>query len=160
MIYLVYQAWWHIFRAKVGQQLGHRAVSLSLSFTVCCHLWNDSVLSFQVSELIRQNKPVYAIDTADTETHFKRCGNDSIEWLNHIVSIFSSPEPKAQVSFSDQNLSVVLCCCCRRCRCCCRKLFTFHRTTGPVSTKFAQSIPGWRWFSLFKWRAPPFSKGR
>uniref|UniRef100_A0A8W8KCT3 Uncharacterized protein n=1 Tax=Magallana gigas TaxID=29159 RepID=A0A8W8KCT3_MAGGI len=26
----------------------------------------------KVSELIRQNKPVYAIDTADTETHFKR----------------------------------------------------------------------------------------
>lgn len=26
----------------------------------------------EVSELIRQNKPVYAIDTADTETHFKR----------------------------------------------------------------------------------------
>lgn len=28
-----------------------------------------------MSELIRQNKPVYAIDTADTETHFKRCFN-------------------------------------------------------------------------------------
>ena len=41
---------------------------------------------------------------------------------------FSSPEPKAQVSFSDQNLCVVR----RRCR----KLFIFFsRTTGPVSTK-------------------------
>lgn len=34
----------------------------------------------QVSELIRQNKPVYAIDTADTETHFKRCFQSSM-WL-------------------------------------------------------------------------------
>ena len=45
--------------------------------------------------------------------------------------IFSSPEPKAQVSFSDQNLSVV-----RRCRCCCRcrrKLFTVS-SSSPRST--------------------------
>ena len=41
--------------------------------------------------------------------------------------VFSSPEPKAHVSFSDQNLSVVS----HRCRRCyrrrrrCRKLFTF-----------------------------------
>ena len=34
----------------------------------------------------------------------------------------NSPESKAQVSFSEQNLSVVRhCCCCHRC---CRKLFT------------------------------------
>ena len=40
---------------------------------------------------------------------------------------FSSPEPKAQVSFSDQNLSVVRRCRrrCRRRRWRCRKLFTF-----------------------------------
>ena len=43
------------------------------------------------------------------------------------VRLFSSPEPKAQVSFSDQNLSVVRrcrhCCRCRCCCChCCRKL--------------------------------------
>ena len=36
--------------------------------------------------------------------------------------LFSSPEPKAQVNFSDQNMSVVR----RRCRCRrCFKLFTF-----------------------------------
>ena len=43
---------------------------------------------------------------------------------------FSSPELKAQVSFSDQNLSVV-----RRRRCCCRrhcKLFTFSSSTEPL----------------------------
>ena len=61
--------------------------------------------------------------------------------------VFSSPEVKAEVNFSDRNLSVVCrrrrryrrrrCCCCLR-RCC--KLFThifvfFSRTTGPISTK-------------------------
>ena len=46
----------------------------------------------------------------------------STDFLNP-RALFSSPEPKAQVSFSDQNLSVV-----RRRRCCCPyscKLFTF-----------------------------------
>lgn len=38
------------------------------------------IIFLQVSELIRQNKPVYAIDTADTETHFKRCFQSSI-WV-------------------------------------------------------------------------------
>ena len=37
---------------------------------------------------------------------------------------FSSPKPKAQVSFSDQNLSIV---CCRRCSC--RKLFIFSSSS-------------------------------
>ena len=68
--------------------------------------------------------------------------------------IFNSPEPiKAQVSFSDQNLSVVR----RRPRCCCRKLFTFSSSPKPLGQfqpNLAQSILGWR----FKWRAPPFSK--
>ena len=59
--------------------------------------------------------------------------------------IFSSPEPKAQVSFSDQNLSVVR----RRCRCCrCRKLFTFSSSSpeplGQFQPNLAQSILGWR----------------
>ena len=57
---------------------------------------------------------------------------------------FSSPEPKAQVSFSDQNLSVVR----RRCRrCCrCRKLFTFSSSSpeplGQFQPNLAQSILG------------------
>ena len=46
--------------------------------------------------------------------------------------VFSSPEPKAQVSFSDHNLSVVRCCCCGRRRCSCRKLFTFLSSPEPL----------------------------
>ena len=50
--------------------------------------------------------------------------------------VFSSPEPKAQVSFSDQNLSFVRR---RRCRCrCfrCRKLFTFSTSSPEPLDKF------------------------
>ena len=58
--------------------------------------------------------------------------------------LFSSPEPKDQVSFSDQNLSVVRRRRFRR-RCRCRKLFTFSssfsRTTGPISTKLSKRHP-------------------
>ena len=63
-----------------------------------------------------------------------------------IFPLFSSPEPKAQVSFSDQNLSVV-----RRCSSCCwhcRKLFTFSSSSpealGQFQPNLAQSILGWR----------------
>ena len=50
-------------------------------------------------------------------------------------TLFSSPEPKAQVSFSDHNLSVV--CRCGRRWC---KLFTFS-TTGPISNKLVTKHP-------------------
>ena len=71
-----------------------------------------------------------------------------VESSSHIkvdVGIFSSPEPEAQVSFSDQNLSVVRrrCshCRCRR-RCC--KLFTFSSSSpeplGLFQPNLAQSI--------------------
>ena len=68
--------------------------------------------------------------------------------MTHNFSDFyiSSPEPKSQVSFSDQNLSVVRgrCHpCWRRC-CCCRKLFTFSSfspTTGSISTKLGTKHP-------------------
>ena len=56
-----------------------------------------------------------------------RFQNDMI-WFKHLsfVGIFSSPEPKAQVSCSDHRLSVVRrCCCLRRRRLCRRKLFAF-----------------------------------
>ena len=75
--------------------------------------------------------------------------------------IFSSDEPKVQVSFSDQNVSVVGGRRCRR-----RKLFFyififFSRTTGPISTKLSTNHT---WLTgiqvLFKWKVPPFSKGR
>ena len=53
------------------------------------------------------------------------------------------PEPKAQVSFSDQNLSVVR----RRCRRRrCRKLFTFSSSSqephGHIQSNLAQNILG------------------
>ena len=64
-----------------------------------------------------------------------------------LIINFSSPEPKAQVSFSDQNLSVVCRRCrrrrCRRCRRC-RKLFTFSSSSpeplGQFQPNLAQSI--------------------
>ena len=61
-----------------------------------------------------------------------------------IFCVFSSPEPKAQVSFSDQNLSVVrrLCPCRQRCR----KLFTFSSSSpeplGQFQPNLAQCILG------------------
>ena len=70
------------------------------------------------------------------ETMTSECGH-----VNQLV--FSSPEPKAQVSFSDQNLSVVR----RRCRCCFRKLFTFWSSSPEPLVQFqpnlAPSILGW-----------------
>ena len=69
--------------------------------------------------------------------------------LQYYHSIFSSPEPKAQVSFSNQNFSVVR----RRCRCHrrrwrrsrCHKLFTLSSSPEPLDQfqpKLAQSILG------------------
>ena len=56
------------------------------------------------------------------------------------LEFFSSPEPKAQVSFSDQNLSIVR----RRCCCRCRNLFTFSSSSpeplGQFQPNLAQSI--------------------
>ena len=70
-----------------------------------------------------------------------------VNLLNWAVQIFSSLEPKAQVSFSDQNLSVVR----RRCRCrrCrrrrCRKLFTFSSSSpeplSQISTNLGTKHP-------------------
>ena len=62
--------------------------------------------------------------------------------------IFSSPEPMAQVSFSDQNLSVVSRCHRRHWRY--RKLFTFSsyfpEPMGQFQPNLAQSIFWWRGF--------------
>ena len=59
-----------------------------------------------------------------------------VEFMSTLI--FSSPEPKAQVSLSDQNLSVVR----RRCR----KLFTFSSSSpeplGQFQPNLAQSILG------------------
>ena len=64
---------------------------------------------------------------------------------------FSSPELEAQVSFSDQNLSVVRHRCrCRRCRC--RKLFTVSSSSseplGQFLPNLVQSFLGRRGFKF------------
>ena len=65
--------------------------------------------------------------------------------IGSVGLVFSSPEPKAQVSFSDQNLSVVRRRW-RRYRRCCRKLFTFPSSSPEPLSQFqsnlAQSILG------------------
>ena len=79
----------------------------------------------------------------------------------YIWVFYSSPEPKAQVSFSDQNLSVIRCHRCFRCR----KLFTFSSSSpepGPVSTKLGTNHPWVKGILDYSndRRAPPFPKGR
>ena len=90
----------------------------------------------------------------------------SISWNKYLIHIlctnkkkkvFSSPEPKAQVSFSDQNLSVV-----RRCR---RrhKLFTFSSSSPEPLDQFqpnlAQSILGWRGLKFAQIKGFAFLQG-
>ena len=71
---------------------------------------------------------------------------------------FSSPEPKAQASFSDQNLSVVRRCCCR-----CRKLFTFSYSSpgplGQLQPNLSQCILGWRRFKFVQMKGPALFQG-
>ena len=77
--------------------------------------------------------------------------------------IFSSREPKAQVSFSDQNLSVVR----RRCRCRrrrrCFKLSTFSSSSpepiGQFQPNLAQSILGCRGFKFIQMKDPALFQG-
>ena len=68
----------------------------------------------------------------------------NFSWFISCVAFFSSAEPTAQVSFSDQNLSAVRRRC-RRCRRRCRKLFTFSSSSpeqlGQFQPNLAQSIP-------------------
>ena len=76
--------------------------------------------------------------------------------------VFSSPELKVQVSFSDQNLSIVRHrrCCCRHC---CRKLWTFSSSSpeplGQFQLNLAQSILGWRVFKFVQMKGPVFFQG-
>ena len=79
------------------------------------------------------------------------------------ANVFSSPEPKAQVSFSDQNLSVVRR---RRCRCRrrrCRKLFTFSSSSpeplGQFQPNLAQSILGWMGFKFVQMKGSALFQG-
>ena len=72
-----------------------------------------------------------------------------------LFPIFSSPESKAQVSFSNKNLTVV------RHRCC--KLFTFSSTTpeplGQFQSNLAQLIFGWRGFKFIQMKGPALFQG-
>ena len=77
-----------------------------------------------------------------------------------ILTLFSSPEPKAQVSFSDQNLSSV------RRRRCCRKRFTFssnysssQEPGGNFNQTWHKAFLGEGNSSLFKWKGPTFFQG-
>ena len=94
---------------------------------------------------------------------------EDIQWFDVDYGIYftietrffiSSPELKAQVSFSDQNLSVV-----RRCRhcCCCRKLFTFSSSSpeplGQFQPNLAQNILGWRGFKFVQTKGPALFQG-
>ena len=79
--------------------------------------------------------------------------------LFHTLTLFSSPELKAQVSFSDQNLSVVRRRC-RRCRCRRFHIFMFFsRTTGPISTKFGTKHPWVKGFKFVQMKGPALCQG-
>ena len=79
----------------------------------------------------------------------------------HSLGLFSSPEPKAQVSYSEQNLYVVR----RRCRRCrrCHKLFTFSSSSpeplGQFQPNLAQSILVWRGFKFVQTKCSALFQG-
>ena len=83
--------------------------------------------------------------------------NDCIMMIEKFLcKFFSSPEPKAQVSFSDQNLSVVVDIVVNFSHFCLllqNHWTNFNQTWHNASLGEGDS-------SLFKWRAQPFSKGR
>ena len=74
---------------------------------------------------------------------------------------FSSPEPKAQVSFSDKSFSVVRRRCC--CRHCCHKLFTFSSSSPEPLDQFqpnlAQNILGWGGYKFVQIKASALFQG-
>ena len=81
--------------------------------------------------------------------------------LHFTIYVLSSPELKAQVTFSDQNLSVV----CRYRRHCwrCRKLFTFSSSSpeplGQFQPNLTQSILWWRGFKFLQMKGPVLFQG-
>ena len=78
-----------------------------------------------------------------------------------MVLILSSPDPKAQVSYSDQNLSAVRRC--RRPRCCRRrKLFTFSSSPEPLGQcqpNLARGILGHRGFKFVQMKGHALFEG-
>ena len=86
-------------------------------------------------------------------------GKHSILDISEKHLLFSSPELKVQVSFSDHLLSVV-CLSVRLSVCKLLTLIFFSRTTGPRSTNLGKKVsPGEGDSSMFKWRAKSFSRG-
>ena len=119
-----------MFLHVLGHALGSVVVIISaLIIWVCEGDWK-----FYVDPAMRYQPSFY-------------CGNIRILCTGLILHLFSSPEPEAQVSFSDQNVSVV-----RRGHCCWRKLFTFSSSSpGPLSKfkpNLAQNILGWRGYKF------------
>ena len=100
------------------------------------------------------------INTKDRSINNK-CFRYDILWVWRMCGffIFSSPESKDQVRFSDHNLSVVR----RRCRWC-RELFIFSFSSPEPHDKFqsnlAQSILGLTWFNFVQMKGLVlFSRG-
>ena len=93
-------------------------------------LWNDKFTN-NFSHLILKKGDIHVLywtrSACTLQTFIK---HRRAHFWSEFLSFFSSPEPKAQVSFSDQNLSVVRRCRrCRRCRRRRRKLFTFSSSS-------------------------------
>jgi hypothetical protein len=73
---------------------------------------------------------------------------------------FSSPELKAQVSFSDRPLSVV--CLAVSLSVCLLNIYIFDfffRTAGPILTRFGKSILGQRGFRIIQMKDNPLPQG-
>ena len=84
-------------------------------------------------------------------------------WASQDYNFFSSPESKAQVSFSDQNLSIVRCHRCRH-RHCCQNFSHFHlllqNQLGPISTKLGTNHLGWREFKFVQMKGSALFQGK
>ena len=111
--------------------------------------WNSHLVWITVINCM--NDMIFCVDDIDIlcESHW---------YLVWLTLIFSSPEPKAQVSFSDHNLSVV-----RRRRCSCCKFFTFSSYSpeplGKFQPNLVQSILGWQGFKFVQMKGSALYKG-
>ena len=90
--------------------------------------------------------------------NFSCCDCDVLGYIS--TSLFSSPELKAQVSFSDQLSSVVcLSVCLSFCPFVC-KLFTFSSSSGQISTKLGTKHPWGKGIQFSSNEGPrPFPRG-
>ena len=134
--------------------------------------WLDSILIHDIgsiSAIYRQLSFFNSVGNFNLANNFTTMCVRNECFLLHFylgINIFSSPEPKAQVSFSDQNLSVVRRRCRRRrCRhrCHCHKLFTFSSSSpeplGQFQPNLAQSILGWKGFKFVQMKGPALFPG-